>query len=118
VINANGQLKLTNSWSVLADFLHYWTPTIRQAVFGSYWKESFGSAIHSQAGFALGAACPTCIGTVTLANGGASTRSPFSPYYMDGAQWQVGSKLTWSPVKNLDIGVEVIYVRNQDTAAL
>jgi hypothetical protein len=112
VINAAGQLKLTNSWSVLADFLHYWTPTIRQAVFGSYWKESFGSSIHSQAGFALGAACPTCIGTVTLANGGRF--NPFSPYYMDGAQWQVGSNLTWSPVKNLDIGVEVIYVRNQD----
>ena len=40
--------------------------------------------------------------------------NPFSPFYMDGAQWQVGSNITWSPVKNLDIGVEVIYVRNAD----
>ena len=40
--------------------------------------------------------------------------NPFSPFYMDGAQWQVGSNMTWSPVKNLDIGVEVIYVRNAD----
>ena len=43
VVNADGKLQLTNSWSVLADYLHYWTPTIRQAFFGSYWKESFGS---------------------------------------------------------------------------
>ena len=107
-----GKLKLTNSWSVLADYLHYWTPTIRQAVFGSYWKESFGSSIKSQAGFAQGAACPACIGTVTLASG--ASFNPFSPNYMDGAQWQVGSNMTWSPVKNLDIGVEVIYVRNSD----
>ena len=40
--------------------------------------------------------------------------NPFSPFYMDGAQWQVGSNLTWSPVRILDIGVEVIYVRNDD----
>ena len=33
---------------------------------------------------------------------------------MGGNQWQVGSNLTWSPVKNLDIGVEVIYVKNDD----
>jgi hypothetical protein len=112
IVNAEGKLKLTNSWSVLADYLHYWTPTIRQAVFGSYWKESFGSSIKSQAGFAQGAACPGCIGTVTLASG--ARFNPFSPNYMDGAQWQVGSNITWSPVKNLDIGVEVIYVRNSD----
>ena len=112
VINANGKLHLTESWSVLADYLHYWTPTIRQAIFGSYWRESFGSAIRNQAGFAEGAACPTCIGTTTLASG--ANFNPFSPFYMDGAQWQVGSNITWSPVKNLDIGVEVIYVRNAD----
>ena len=43
-----GKLKLTNSWSVMADYLHYWTPTIRQAVFGSYWSESFGSSIRNK----------------------------------------------------------------------
>jgi hypothetical protein len=112
VINAAGKLKLTNSWSVMADYLHYWTPTIRQAFFGSYWKESFGHSIHNEAGFALGAACPTCIGTTTLSTG--ANFNPFSPFYMDGAQWQLGSNITWSPVKNLDIGVEVIYVRNAD----
>ena len=112
IVNADGKLKLTNSWSAMADYLHYWTPTIRQAFFGSYWRESFGSSIKSQAGFAQGAACPACIGTVTLATG--ANYNPFSPFYMDGAQWQVGTNVVWSPVKNLDIGVEVIYVRNSD----
>jgi hypothetical protein len=112
VINAFGKLKLTDSWSVLADYLHYWTPTIRQAFFGSYWHESFGNSIKNQAGFALGAGCATCIGTITTGSG--ARFNPFSPYYMGGNQWQVGSNITWSPVKNLDIGVEVIYVRNND----
>jgi len=112
VMDATGRLKLTTSWSVMADYLHYWTPTIRQAVFGSYFRESFGSNVRSEAGFAEGAACPGCIGTVTLASG--ARFNPFSPFYMDGSQWQVGTNLTWSPVKNLDIGVEVIYVGNDD----
>ena len=111
-VDTNGKLKLTNSWSVLADYLHYWTPSIRQAVFGSYYKESFGRNIRSQAGFAEGAACPTCVGTITQANG--SHFNPFTPFYMDGSQWQIGTNITWSPVKNLDIGVEVIYVTNDD----
>jgi Porin subfamily len=112
VVNPAGKLKLTNSWSVMADYLHYWTPSIREAFFGSYYKESFGKGIRSAAGFAEGAACPTCVGTITQANGG--NFNPFSPFYTDGAQWQIGTNITWSPVKNLDIGVEVIYVANDD----
>lgn len=30
------QLKTTKSWAVTGGLLHYWTPTVRQAVFGSY----------------------------------------------------------------------------------
>jgi len=111
-VDAFGKLKLTNSWSVMADYLHYWTPTIREAFFGSYYKESFGRNIRNEAGFAEGAACPTCVGTITTASG--ANFNPFSPFYMDGAQWQLGTNVTWSPVKNLDIGVEVIYVANDD----
>ena len=111
-VNAFGKLKLTNSWSVMTDYLHYWTPTIRQAFFGSYYKESFGRTIRNQAGFAEGAACLTCVGSVATASG--AFFNPFSPFYTDGAQWQLGTNVTWSPVKNLDIGVEVIYVANDD----
>jgi len=112
IVGPDGKLKLTNSWSVMADFLHYWTPSIREAFFGSYYRQSYGHAIRSAAGFAEGAACPTCIGTITTGSG--ANFNPFSPFYTDGAQWQVGTNVTWSPVKNLDIGVEVIYVANDD----
>ena len=30
-----------------------------------------------------------------------------------GEQYNIGTNLIWSPVKNLDIGVEVFYFRNQ-----
>ena len=58
----------------------------------------------------MGAACPTCLGTVVTATG--AFYNPFNPYYDGGYQYNVGTNLIWSPVKNLDIGVEVMYLRN------
>jgi len=112
ILNPAGQLKLTPAWSAMADYLHYWTPNIRQAVFGSYFRESFGSSIRRAAAYAEGAACPACVGSTITATG--AVYNPFSPFYVDGAQWQVGSNITWSPVKNLDIGVELLYVVEED----
>jgi hypothetical protein len=40
--------------------------------------------------------------------------NPFSPYYMDGRMWQVGANIVWSPVKNMDIGLEVLYTASQN----
>ena len=74
------------------------------------------SAIHGSlsslraAGFAQGVACPTCIGSIAV---GGTFYNPFNPNYDGGTQYNLGSNLIWSPIKDLDIGVEVMYVRNQ-----
>jgi hypothetical protein len=36
VVDVNGRLHLTKGFAITAGLLHYWTPTIRQAVYGSY----------------------------------------------------------------------------------
>ena len=59
----------------------------------------------------MGAACPTCLGTVTTATG--AFYNPFNPYYDGGYQYNIGTNLIWSPVKDLDIGVEVFYARDE-----
>ena len=116
VVNANGKLKLTNSWSVMADYPALLDADHPSGILRQLLERELRQRDHvTQAGFAEGAACPTCVGTVTLASG--ANFNPFSPFYMDGAQWQVGSNITWSPVKNLDIGVEVIYVAQRRRAS-
>jgi Porin subfamily len=73
-------IKLATSYSAFAGLLHYWTPTVRQGLFGGYGVVDQGRAAVS-----------------------ATTASRFT-------QWQVGSNVIWSPVAGLDIGAEVQYV--------
>ena len=79
-VDALGSVKLTKGYALTAGFLHYWTPTIRQAVYGSYSKLDYSNNIGA-------------LGAVSL----------------DPEEWRVGSNLIWSPVAGLDIGVEVLY---------
>lgn len=89
-IDADGRIKKTKGWSAAVDFLHYWTPTIRQNLFASYMKLETG-------------------------HGGYTTyNDSFGDYnigFVDGQEWRVGTNLIWSPVQNFDIGVEVLYTR-------
>ncbi|MBX9651550.1 MAG: porin [Xanthobacteraceae bacterium] len=81
------RLTLSDTYAVFAGFQHYWTPTIRQSIFGSYSETSYGR------------------GTVPLQTAGFFGAGGVT----SSVQWQVGSQLVWSPVKDLDIGVEVQY---------
>jgi hypothetical protein len=90
---------LTNGWSVIAAFQHYWTPSLRTSVFGHYTKLSYGATGNAMmcTSPAAGAAVN---GIVTVPN-----------CNFDFATIQVGSRTVWSPARNLDIGVEVLYTR-------
>jgi len=114
VVGPTGNLRLTPEWSALAVYTHYWTPTIRQSIGGSISRFTYGNGTKLAAGFAQGVACPTCFGTVLLATpGGPTPYNPFSPNYNGATQYYASTNVIWSPVKDLDIGVEVFYARDQ-----
>ncbi|MFI5010708.1 MAG: porin [Hyphomicrobiales bacterium] len=111
VIGPNGHMTLTPAYSGMISVEHYWTPTIRQGLFAGAVGIKYSGSIRTAAGFAAGAACPACLQTVALAGG--ATYNPFSSQYDGGTQYNVGTNLIWSPVKDLDIGAEAFYYRNQ-----
>jgi len=82
----NGDLDLTDAWSIAGGLRHYWTPQIRQNVFGSYARVEFGNQFQ------------------TITPGG------FVTGLSDFNEWRVGTNVFWQPVSGLDLGVEVIYV--------
>jgi len=110
VVGPSGKATLTPAFSALAVYVHYWTPTIRQGLFGGLEHVSYAGSIKAAAGFAAGAACPDCVGTALV---GGVPYNPYSPYYTGGTEYNVGTNLIWSPVRDLDIGAELFYVRNQ-----
>jgi hypothetical protein len=98
VVVANGgagNIELTTQWGLTAALLHYWAPTVRQGLYASYVKTDFSNAAsNAGAKYAPGIA----------ANFNGNT-------FRDWDYYAVGTNLIWSPVKDLDIGVEVQYVR-------
>ncbi|PSC03266.1 porin [Alsobacter soli] len=78
-------------WGLTAAMLHYWTPTIRQAFLASYIKSDAPSSVFA----AFGAATPA---------------TAFVNRARDLTYWTLGTNVTWSPIKDLDIGAEVNYI--------
>ena len=102
-VQANGQLNLTESWSVMGALLHYWSPEWRQAVFATYGQQNYDPRLRSNTFGPVG---------ITGTLGGAPTTvNPFNPTLMSYDLFYGGTNLIWSPVRDLDIGVEVVYQR-------
>ena len=104
-LNGSGILLPTN-WDVTAAIEHYWTPALRTSLFGSVTSWDPGSQ-----GNAVMCASP---------NGPVRTTAGAAPNYGTGPLagcnyafrvWAVGSRTIWNPVKNLDVGAEVMFTQ-------
>jgi hypothetical protein len=91
-------LELTTAWAVTAGVEHYWTPALRTSLYGGLTEISYDTA-------ATNLIC-TGTGFVNLGKGQGFTPTNCDPNF---GFWQVGSRTVWNPVKNLDLGVEVMY---------
>lgn len=97
-----GRLQLSTSFSATGAFLHYWSPELRSAFFGSY------SALSIAPGARL--AQGAYHGLLQTGPGTPGTRYyALSQTLRDSYQYSAGASLIWSPVKDLDIGFEGIY---------
>lgn len=105
-----GKLELARSFTVVASYLHYWSPEWRSAFYGSYGEIGFSKgarAAVSQTSLVVGSNS-TLVPPSYIANPAGYT---LSPTLRDTAQIVTGASLIWSPVKDLDIGVEGQYIR-------
>jgi hypothetical protein len=104
---AGSPVNLTDGFQVVAAAQHYWTPALRTSVFGGYSQLNFDAAATAAfcAGVPVAAAGAMGAGLAGTTPGGSLGCNP------DIAVIQVGSRTIWSPVANLDIGVEVLYSR-------
>jgi hypothetical protein len=96
-----GDIERTDSWSVSANFLHYWLPNLRSNIFAAY------SEINYDNSATIAFTAPGFGGVPVVVNAG----------FTDTKIFEIGGNLIWSPVRNLDIGVEAIY-RKIETDAL
>ncbi|MGV6871441.1 porin [Pseudochelatococcus sp. B33] len=78
----DGDIKTSSGWNVIAAGVHYWNPSVRSTLWGSYTDVSYNSSVKLD-----------------------------NALFRDFSIWQAGTALIWSPVSKFDIGVEVLYGR-------
>ena len=112
VVNPNtGRVELSNSFTVVGSYLHYWSPEWRSAFYGSYGEMRFPSGIRQTLGQINQTAGATGAVTTQLPSVANATAFGLSPVLRDNYQLVAGASLIWSPVKDLDIGAEAQYIR-------
>lgn len=96
-------IQLPTSWDVTAALEHYWTPALRTSFYGTYavWNPgSSGNAVM----------CRSPDASVRTVGGlSANGVTALAGCDFSFAVWGAGARTIWNPVKNLDVGVEVIY---------
>jgi hypothetical protein len=103
-----GQLQTSQSFTAVGSYLHYWSPEWRSAFFGSYGEQSFAKSARFGQGAVYGLVGASGSNTVGL----PGTRFyQLSQALRDTYQFVAGASLIWSPVKDLDIGVEGYYTQ-------
>ena len=98
-------LELSKAWSAVAAFEHYWTPTLRSSIYGSYFKYEANSST-------VDIVCANPNGQPGGATGIlGGNNAPFGPGCADWSAWQIGTRTIWNPVANLDIGLDIMYTK-------
>jgi hypothetical protein len=88
-----GDFNLTTAWSIYASYEHFWTPSLRTSIYGSYADISH----NDDAKFEI------C--------GGLFGGFPDIQCNPDFRYWAIGSRTQWDIVKDFYVGVDVIYAR-------
>jgi hypothetical protein len=84
VIGPTGGVRATRGWSINAGWQHRWSPQLASSIYGGYVRVNNPNSLLAPAGFG-------------------------SP---DWGVWQIGTRpIQWTPVPNLNIGVDVMYSR-------
>src|SRR5262249_52622084 len=107
-------IQLATYWNVFAGIQHYWITELRTSMYGGYNSYKTNSnAVNVEVcqelneGELAGFLNP-------LTHHGAGRVSPTG--CLDWAAWTIGSRTLWNPVRNLDVGVDVLYQTISKTA--
>ena len=97
------QLELTTGWSITAGFEHHWNDKWRTSLYGGFEQYTYDA----------NAKALVCTG---LAGGGAGSAANAGGFTVaagncnpDFSFWQIGSRTVWNPVRELDLGVDILY---------
>ena len=94
---APGIYELTTAWSVFASYEHFWTPSLRTSLYGSYVDYSRGDGLNN-------ALCASGFKRAVRRRWAGLVAAISTARY-----WVVGSRSQWNITKDLYMGFDVLY---------
>jgi hypothetical protein len=92
-----GVYQQTTAWSVFASYEHFWTPSLRTSIYGSYLDISRSDGLNN-------AMCASGIYNPATVGFNRATGCD-----LDSHQWNIGSRTQWNITKDLYVGIDLIY---------
>jgi hypothetical protein len=97
----NTSCQLTTTWGFNAGYEHFWTPSVHQSLYGSWYQVAYNSSANNMlCVIENGGATVAATGSATAATAGCNN---------NWSTWAIGSRLQWDVTKSFYLGVEVLY---------
>jgi hypothetical protein len=114
----DNKIHLTTAWSLFASYEHFWTPSLRTSLYGSYLAISYDGQARALMCASANVNLTGVPGAV-VPPGGLSTAlgGTFAGCNPDWQSWNIGSRSQWNITKDFYIGVDTIYSK-LETATL
>jgi len=105
-------VELTTAWGVNAAYEHFWTPSLRTSVYGSYMSVQYNNNAKQMISTATCNSFPISGGNVvTGVSAPAGSLTGMSNCDPNWSWWGVGSRTQWNVTKDFYMGVDVYYTR-------
>jgi porin-like protein len=103
----NGQtgLQLTTAWGIAGGWEHFWTPSLRTSIHGSYVGVRYSAGANANI---CGAQTGATANTISFTQGGASGVATCNNNFN---VWQIGSRSQWNVTKDFYMGFDIVYYR-------
>lgn len=107
VFTNGGQIQLTTAWGIAGGWEHFWTPSLRTSVHGSYIAVRYNSSANS-ALCSHQANSPQAANTILYVSGTCN---------QNWQTWQIGSRTQWNVTSAFYMGFDIVYYRLETASA-
>ena len=108
------QVQLTTAWGIAGGFEHFWTPSLRTSIHGSYAAIRYNATANTLICNAQSVAGVNGANTISFAAAGASGIATCNNNWN---VWQIGSRSQWNVTKDFYMGFDVVYYRLETASA-
>jgi len=108
----SGSLQLTTNWGIAAGYEHFWTPSLRTSLHGSYTTTRYNGTANA---LICGAQATAAIaGGIQFTGAGTTGAASCSTNWNE---WQIGARTQWNVTKDFYMGVDVVYYKLETASA-